>query len=418
VSAPGELPSDRFVRPVAQRVSRTVSGAAALPLLLGFAGAQRVAGGVHALAARVPARPVAPPARPLEPLSADAAYGRIMAAVPPPSAISTSVAMRALAGGLHDWPLMLLTAKPERALLGFRYPRGFRHRVFAGADGEPIAALLGLQPEPARPAVVLCHGAMTTKHFDYVRRTALRLHALGLHVLAIDLRGFGVTALTSAAPSSTGFKEGEDVCAAAEFLRGLGATRVAAIGFSLGGAAVLNAARVASERPGCALDGGILSLSAPTDMASSLDRASRRPPLRDRFFGTWLTLRAAATSRARAEGWTTRPVSPLEAVEQISAPYYGMSAHDLALRSSAVAFAADVRVPVLHVHAADDVVVPVAQARALRDAAAGNPHVRVLILPHGGHAAFDLAAPALQAALEREWTRVSSLLSNHKDTLK
>jgi len=247
---------------------------------------------------------------------------------------------------------------------------------------------------------------MTTKQFDYVRRAAVRLYALGLHVLAIDLRGFGVTALTSTAPSSTGFKEGEDVCAAAEFLRGLGATRVAAIGFSLGGAAVLNAARVASERPGGALDGGLLSLSAPTDMASSLDHASRRPPLRDRFFGTWLTLRAAATSRARAEGWTTRPVSPLEAVERLSAPYYGMSAHDLATRSSAIGFAADLRVPVLHVHAADDIVVPVAHAHALREAAAGNPHVRVLVLPHGGHAAFDLAAPALQAALEREWTRV------------
>jgi uncharacterized protein len=410
VTTPCELPSDRFVRPVAQRVSRAVSSAAAVPLLLGFTGAQRLAGGVHALAARVPAGPPAAPAAPLAALTAEEAWALVEAAVPAPAEITASVAVRALTGGLHDWPLMLLTAKPERALLGFRYPRGFRHRVFTGADGEPIAALLGLHDERARPAVVLCHGAMTTKQFDYVRRAALRLYALGLHVLAIDLRGFGVTALTSAAPSSTGFKEGEDVCAAAEFLRDLGATRVAAIGFSLGGAAVLNAARVASERPGCALDGGLLSLSAPTDMASSLDHASRRPPLSDRFFGTWLTLRAAATSRARAEGWTTRPVSPLEAVERLSAPYYRMSAHDLAVRSSAIGFAASLRVPVLHVHARDDIVVPVAHAEALREAAAGNPNVRVLVLPHGGHAAFDLAAPALQAALEREWTRVATSL--------
>jgi pimeloyl-ACP methyl ester carboxylesterase len=165
---------------------------------------------------------------------------------------------------------------------------------------------------------------------------------------------------------------------------------------------------VASERPGCALDGGLLSLSAPTDMASSLDHASRRPAVTDRFFGTWLTLRAAATSRARAEGWTARAVSPLEAVEQLSAPYYGMSAHDLAVRSSPVEFAAALRVPVLHVHAGDDIVVPVRHAHALREAAAGNPHVRVLVLPRGGHAAFDLAAPALQATLECEWTRVRS----------
>ena len=130
------------------------------------------------------------------------------------------------------------------------------------------------------------------------------------------------------------------------------------------------------------------------------------PRSRDRFFGTWLTLRAAATSRARAEGWTTHAVSPLEAVEQLSAPYYGMSAHDLAVRSSAVGFAASVRVPVLHVHAGDDIVVPVRHAYALREAAVGNPHVRVLVLPRGGHAAFDLAAPGLQAALECEWTRV------------
>jgi predicted alpha/beta-fold hydrolase len=302
--------------------------------------------------------------------------------------------------GFPDWPLMVLSSKPEFAQIGFRYGRAFRPLVLPGAGGEPIAALVALRP--TAPAVVIVHGAMTTKHFDYVRRLATRLHDAGFSAVAIDQRGFGGTALASAAPNSLGFHEGEDIVAIAGWLRSRGATSVGAAGFSLGGAAVLSAARVSSERPG-GLDGGALALSPPADMAAVTARASRRPGVRDRFFPTWLTLEAAATGRARAVGFGHGRVTPAQAVERFAAPWYGVDVATFYGRASAVGFIDRVTVPTLILHAEDDVVVPVAQARLLRDAAAGNPAVRVLVLPAGGHTAFDAVDPRWMHAVELAW---------------
>jgi predicted alpha/beta-fold hydrolase len=210
-----------------------------------------------------------------------------------------------------------------------------------------------------------------------------------------------VTALTSEAPTSLGWAEGGDVLAVGAWLRERGATSVAAVGFSLGAAAVLCAARRA-ESP-AALGGGVLAFSAPTDLAPALDRLSARPPLRDPLFGTWLTLHAAVTTRLRVAGYGYEPATLREAVERVAAPWYGMDADALARRSSAVDWIEEVRVPVLAIHAVDDVVVPVEHARALAERAKGNAEVDVLIRPTGGHAAFDLVDPVWTAAVERAW---------------
>jgi predicted alpha/beta-fold hydrolase len=317
--------------------------------------------------------------------------------------LASTGATRGLArarGGFPDWPLMLAAARPELALLGYRYPRAFRHLVVPGEDAEPIAALVARQPASAAPAVIVVHGAMTSKHFDYVRRAAVRAYGLGFHVLALDLRGFGVTALTSEAPTSLGWAEGGDVLAAGRWLRQRGATSVAAIGFSLGAAAVLCAARRAG--PG-ELDGGVLSFSAPADLGEALETLSMRPSWRDPLFGTWLTLHAAATTRLRAGGYGHEAHTLREAVELVSAPWYGLDVDALARRASPAGWIGEVRVPVLAVHAVDDVVIPVAHARRLTERAAGNDDVHVLVRPSGGHAAFDLVDPVWTAGVERAW---------------
>ena len=303
--------------------------------------------------------------------------------------------------GLPDLPLALASTVPALSSFGWRYPRVFRPRSVPGAGGEPMAALLALQPEHAAPAVIVAHGATTTKAFDYVRRTCLRAYAAGFHVLAPDLRGYGVTALVAEAPTSLGAEEGLDLLAAAEWLRARGATSVGAVGFSLGGAAVLSAARRAPEAGG--LDGGVLAVSAPTDLWATLEHVSRRPGLRDPTLLNWLTLRADAIARARAAGWTYEAVSPLELVERVAAPWYGVPARELAARASAVLWADRIRAPTLVLHALDDLVVPVAQVRAFAAAAAGNERVRVLIRPTGRHTLFDVLDPAWAADVQRAW---------------
>jgi predicted alpha/beta-fold hydrolase len=82
--------------------------------------------------------------------------------------------------------------------------------------------------------------------------------------------------------------------------------------------------------------------------------------------------------------------------ELVVAPRYEITIDELFERSSAKNHIAEARVPVLVLHAEDDEVVPVEHARMIEEAAAGNDHVRVWIVPGGGHAAFD--------AIDRRWT--------------
>jgi pimeloyl-ACP methyl ester carboxylesterase len=159
---------------------------------------------------------------------------------------------------------------------------------------------------------------------------------------------------------------------------------------------------VASER-GAGLDGGVLALAPPADLAEAMAYVSLRPPLAHPLFATWLTLRAAATTRSRATGVRIDPVTPREAAELAIPAYYGVDAAEAARRSSPLAFVAELRVPVLVLHAVDDIVVPVSHADRLAAAAAGNDCVAVLRTEWGGHTAYDSLDPAWMAGVEAAW---------------
>ena len=93
-------------------------------------------------------------------------------------------------------------------MLGYRYPAQFKDHIFEGADGERIAASIALQ-EAARPGLIVVHGLFTSSRFDYVRQIAVRaFYEWGFNVAAIDLRSFGMTELTSSAPSTGGLEGG------------------------------------------------------------------------------------------------------------------------------------------------------------------------------------------------------------------
>src|SRR5207247_5947169 len=131
----------------------------------------------------------------------------------------------------------------------------FSDHVFEGADGEHIAASVGLHDEGGRPGLIVAHGLFSSRRFDYVRQIAVRaFYEWGFNVLAVDLRSFGLTNLTSQAPTTVGWKEGQDIVAAGRYLKQLGATTVGALGISLGGASVLGACPVQGAAE--ALDGG------------------------------------------------------------------------------------------------------------------------------------------------------------------
>jgi predicted alpha/beta-fold hydrolase len=289
--------------------------------------------------------------------------------------------------GLRDISTFVLTQHHDAANLGYGYPRQFHDYVFEGVDGIRVGASLALRDRP-RPALIVVHGLFSTRRFDYVRDIAVRAYyEWGFSVAAVDLRSFGLTGLANEAPSSGGWKEGEDLIRIAEQLRDLGATSVGALGISLGGSSVLAASHPQGAET---LAGGILAISPPADVGAATTRLSRRVPLSHPAYALNYGFRAMLVSRVRGSRWPEDLRRLDEALDQVSAAYYGTDIEEIRARSSAANHIAGARVPVLVLHPVDDRIIPVRHAELLRDAAAENPFVRVWVLPGGGHGAIDV----------------------------
>ena len=295
--------------------------------------------------------------------------------------------------GLADMSTFVLTQSHDLATYGYNYPRQFHELVIEGAEGVRIAASVALQDVP-RPGLIVVHGLFTTRRFDYVREPAVRaFYDWGFNVAAVDLRSFGLTGLMNEAPSSGGWKEGLDLIAVARALKEMGSTSVGALGISLGASSVLGASH--PEGAAEALDGGIIAVSPPADVAQATERLSRQVPIKHPAYLLNYGFRAMLLSRVRGSRWPD--VSLLsEALDQVSAAYYGVGVEEIQRQASAVNHIAGARVPVLVLHPVDDHVIPVSHAEMLADAAAGNDLVRVWTLPGGGHGALD--------AIDRDWT--------------
>jgi predicted alpha/beta-fold hydrolase len=216
----------------------------------------------------------------------------------------------------------------------------------------------------------------------------------GFNVAAVDLRSFGLTELLSAAPSTGGWKEGEDLIAVAAGLKDLGATSVGAIGISLGGSAVLAACHPEGAEE--ALDGGILAVSPPADVDKVSRRLAKKLPPRHPQYLLNRLFKAMLLSRTRGSRWAPEIEDLNNAIDLVPTAYYRVSGDEVRKRSSAVNHIAKARVPVLILHPEDDHIIKVEQAYLLAEAARDNQLVRVWVLPAGGHGALD--------AVDRAWT--------------
>lgn len=373
---------DRALHGAAKLVNVFV-GLIALPLwLLG----QRLAGPLRRLLrgrARPPELPVPP--------SAERSMDALMADLQQVPMHIRPSPMHELRKGLPDLASFVLSQNREAANLGYSYPAQFADEIFEGADGQRIGSSVALHDEP-RPGLLVVHGLFSTRRFDYVRQVAIRAYfEWGFNVMAVDLRSFGLTELISAAPSTGGWKEGEDLVFAARHLRSLGATSVGAWGVSLGGSSVLNAAHPAGAEE--ALDGGILAVSPPADVGKVAERLSRVVGFRHPAYALNYGFRAMLLSRVRSSRWPVEVTELNQALEHVSAAWYERPADEIRARSSAVNHIAEAKVPVLILHPEDDMIIKVENARMLEQAAAENDLVRVWILPGGGHGAIDVADP-------------------------
>lgn len=376
-------------------------------VLHGFAKALNVAIGLVALPAWLFGQWISGPLRNL--LAARGARSTATLPRPPQGERSMSAAMeelyaishdlrpsqaRELRKGLADISTFVLSQQAEVTGLGYAYPRQFSGHVFDGADGERIAATIGLHESP-RPALIVVHGVFTSSRFDYVRQIAVRAYyEWGFNVAAIDLRSFGATEMTTSAPSTAGWKEGEDIVALGRYMKGLGSTSASTLGISLGGSAVLGASY--SDGAEQALDGGVLAVSPPAEPRVVAERLSRKLPRGHPAFALNYGFHAMLTTRVRSARWPDEVTSMDGALAALAPPYYGLSAEEIWERASAVNHIAGAKVPVLILHPTDDKIIKVDEAEKLERAAAGNDLVRVWKLPAGSHGALD--------AMDSRWT--------------
>lgn len=127
-----------------------------------------------------------------------------------------------------------------------RHGLSFTDVSFAsGLDGTPLRAWYMSSPRPTGRAVVIAHGIDDNRLVSGITlRLAPDLLAAGFDVLAFDLRASGES---GGDEITFGLRESWDVLAAVEEARRHGASRVAVLGFSQGGAAAILAAARSSS---------------------------------------------------------------------------------------------------------------------------------------------------------------------------
>ncbi len=218
-------------------------------------------------------------------------------------------------------------------------------------DGVPIDAVHLPRPDSGRElAIVMAHGFTQSWQRPMVWRIARRLNrAAG--VVTFDFRGHG----RSGGLSTLGDKEINDLDVAVRYARELGYSRVATVGFSMGGSVVL---RQAALRHGV---DAVVSVSGPGRWFYRGTEPMRRVHFAaEKRVGRMIAKRFMNT-RISPNGWPTPdPMPPAEAASQI-AP-----------------------VPLLIVHGDKDSYFPPDHGRQLYDAA--REPKEFWLIPGFGHA--------------------------------
>ena len=295
-----------------------------------------------------------------------------------------------------------LNAKRATSAVLLPYPEEFEDVKFESFDGTPLAAVVGIHKDgKRRPGLVISHGLMSCKNDPQIQELFLTAYAgWGFNVLAIDLRNFGKSQSLSHTPSTAGWKEGEDLLAATKYLGEMPeVTSVGITGFSMGAGSTMRAAYSAKEYP--YLTGGAIAWNGYSDARRQLDYIDTKPPVTHPFYPAYWSFVGAQKLRKddmknyvddpETRAFLDRPFKEFDFqnyVEKIAAPHYGVTADEVFSNASSKEYLADIDVPLLIIHAADDPIVPPSEMDDLMEPADGNPNVNVWMLWTGNHCAF------------------------------
>jgi pimeloyl-ACP methyl ester carboxylesterase len=302
---------------------------------------------------------------------------------------------------LPDAIPMLSECRKATAGKVYRYPADFKRIEISSEDGTPISAVVGIHKDGRpRPALIMVHGLFGSKNLWFSQQVVLAAYyGWGYNAMAIDLRFFGESKKYSDAPGTGGWKEGQDILAAARYLKSLPeVTSVGAMGGSMGAASTMLAA---AQDPEHLLDGGTIAWHGYGDIGSQIRFISTRPGLREPFFGAYLFFQGCLglTLGKDARRWPDFESYLFDHC----ASYYGITPEELLEKSSPAAQLHRVEVPFLAINSDDDPIVPAEQGEILEKAAASNPWTEVLRYPVGGHCAFAVVDKVWMAKVVRSF---------------
>jgi hypothetical protein len=295
-----------------------------------------------------------------------------------------------------------LNAKRSTSAVLLPYPEEFEDLTLESFDGTPLSAVVGIHKDGRkRPGLVISHGLMSSKNDPGIQELFLTAYAgWGFNVLAVDLRNFGKSQSLSNTPSTAGWKEGEDLLASAKFLGEMPeVSSVGITGFSMGAGSTMRAAYSAKEYP--YLTGGAIAWNGYSDARRQLDYLDTKPPVTDPFYPAYWSFVGAQKLRKNdmkqyiddpeIKAFLDQPFKEFNFknyVEKIAAPHYGVTADEIFSNASSREYLADIEVPLLIIHAADDPICPPTEMDELIEPANQNPNVNVWMLWTGNHCAF------------------------------
>lgn len=286
------------------------------------------------------------------------------------------------APGLRNPHVQTLVSRAVRSRME---PRFERTRIDT-TDGDFLDLDVWAAPERAVGVCLLLHGLEGCGRSGYMVSTCGALSTLGIQAVALNFRSCsGEPNLT---PGSYHSGRTDDIERAltwvAERFPGL---RQSAVGFSLGGNALLNMLGTSGD---VGLEAAV-AVSVPYDLsacASALERGVTR--LYAQYF--MRTLRAKARAKAaRFPNLVSREAASARTIREfddmLTAPLHGFrNAEDYYSRCSAARHVGAVTIPTLLIQAADDPLVPGASVplAVIRD----RPNLTLELAQHGGHVGF------------------------------
>ncbi|KPK39088.1 MAG: alpha/beta hydrolase [Gammaproteobacteria bacterium SG8_47] len=237
------------------------------------------------------------------------------------------------------------------------------------------------------PVVLVVHGLEGSARSHYIGGLLGELHNAGMHAVVMHLRGCSGEPNRLARSYHAG--ETADLAAAVTAIRTrYPDRRIAAVGFSLGGNALL---KWLAELGAAAPLSAAAAVSVPFDLAAAAQKLNRGS---SRLYQYYL-LRALRRSLRRKAARTPMPINMARALKAttiwefddlVTAPLHGFAdAADYYARSSSTACLSDIQVPTLILHACDDPFLP---PHAIPAAKALAPAITMEISQHGGHVGF------------------------------